>query len=189
MPAFVVAAIVGVLFFLGYRYYFRDAGRVSHQRTVADPVPGHQLLPPDADRRAVTARRPVTSAVVTVRAARTVFGGGGCCSGDVRPFDDGGSHDHVPVADEVAELYRALPVRLPPDVAVEVVSPSNWLWLLPVLVGDGRRRGLRGPELRRSVRAGLAVSSLVADGRVLSSGRLPTPEAAVAAVEAELALL
>jgi hypothetical protein len=131
----------------------------------------------------------VTSRVVLVRSARAVVGGGGgCCSGDVRPFDDGGSHDHVPVADEVAGLYRALRSRLPPEVAVEVVSPSNWLWLLPVLVADGRRRGFRGPELRRSVRAGLAASSLVADGRVLFSGTLPAPEAAVAAVEAELAL-
>lgn len=138
----------------------------------------------------------MTSRVVIVRDARTVTGGGGgCCSADVRPFDEGGAgHRHDaqgelggPV-DDVAALYRALRRELPDDVAVEVVSPMNWLWLLPVLVGDGRRRGLRGRELHRSVRAGMAVSSLVVDGAVLFSGRLPDPSEAVAAVRAELAL-
>ena len=133
----------------------------------------------------------MTSRVVLVRGARTITGGGaGCCSADVRPFDEGGTaaHRHAGPADEVAVLYRALRQALPDDVAVEVVSPMNWLWLLPVLVGDGRRRGLRGARLRRSVRAGLAVSSLVVDGAVLSSGRLPGPAEAVALVQAELAL-
>ena len=85
-------------------------------------------------------------------------------------------------------MYRALRTALPDDVAIEIVSPSNWLWLVPALVRDGRRRGKRGTTLYRSVRSGLAVSSLVADGTVLSSGRLPSPAAAVTAVEAELAL-
>ena len=87
----------------------------------------------------------------------------------------------------MAALYLALRAALPSDVDVQVVSPSNWLWLLPVLVGDGRRRGLRGAELRRSVRAGMAVSSLVVDGVVLFSGWLPDPASGVAAVRAELA--
>jgi hypothetical protein len=62
------------------------------------------------------------------------------------------------------------------------------MWLLPVLVTDGRRRGLRGRELRRSVRAGMAVGSLVVDGRVLRSGGLPPVDEAVAAARQELAL-
>jgi hypothetical protein len=107
----------------------------------------------------------------------------------VRPFDAGGdAHCHAPPADEVGAVYRALRTALPADVAVEIVSPSNWLWLVPELVRGGRRRGLRGPALRRSVRAGLAVSSLIVDGVVLASGGLPTPADAVAAVESELAL-
>lgn len=130
----------------------------------------------------------MTHRVVLVRGARSVVGSGGCCSADVRPFDDGGSHRHGLPADELGEVYRALRAALPADVAVEVVSPSNWLWLLPALVRDGRRRGLRGRALLRSVRSGLAVSSLVVDGAVLSSGRLPSPAAAVAAVEAQLTL-
>jgi hypothetical protein len=140
------------------------------------------------------------SRVVIVRDARTVTGGGGCCSGDVRPFDEGGAHGHsagpsgaaVEVrstcrpGDDVAALYRALRQALPDEVDVQVVSPSNWLWLLPALVADGRRRGLRGAALRRSVRAGMAVSSLVVDGEVLFSGWLPDPASGVAVVRAEL---
>ena len=145
------------------------------------------------------------SRVVLVRGLRgSAGGGGGCCSADVRPFDEGGgAHRHPagPAADcaapddaaaaapdDVAALYLALRTGLPGDVDVHVVAPSNWLWLLPVLIGDGRRRGLRGAQLRRSVRAGMAVSSLVVDGAVLFSGRLPDPASGVAAVRAELAL-
>ncbi|MCF6744628.1 hypothetical protein E9529_10100 [Blastococcus sp. KM273128] len=67
----------------------------------------------------------MTSRVVLVRGARAPVGGGGCCSGDVRPFDEGGSHCHVPASDAVGDVYRALRARLPDDVAIEVVSPSN----------------------------------------------------------------
>lgn len=137
------------------------------------------------------------SRVVIVRGSRSLTGGGaGCCSGDVRPFDEGGGHAHRPVADQVAdqvadevvEVYRALRATLPSEVALEVVAPSNWLWLVPMLLKDGRRRGLRGRALRRSVRAGLKTSTLVVDGRVLFSGALPEPAVAVAAAQAELAL-
>ncbi|MGY2084367.1 hypothetical protein [Blastococcus sp. SYSU DS0539] len=127
--------------------------------------------------------------VVLVRGTRTAGGASaGCCSADVRPFDEGGSHRHAAPDDAVGAVYRALRAALPTGVAVEVVSPSNWLWLVPALVTDGRRRGLRGAALRRSVRAGMAVESLIVDGAVLASGRLPAPAAAVAAVESELAL-
>ncbi|SEL99665.1 hypothetical protein SAMN04515665_12565 [Blastococcus sp. DSM 46786] len=133
----------------------------------------------------------MTSRVVLVRGPRDVAASGGCCSGDVKPFDEGGSHRHAPrdeSDDGVAPVYRALRAALPGDVAVEIVSPSNWLWLVPELVRGGRRRGLRGPALRQSVRAGMAVESLIVDGVVLASGGLPDPDTAVAAVEAQLAL-
>ena len=133
----------------------------------------------------------MTRRVVLVRDARTaVGGGGGCCSGAVRPFDEGGgacsAADRDVHADEVGAVYRALRAALPGDVDVQVVSPSNWLWLLPALYADGRRRGLRGAVLRRSVLAGSAPASLVVDGAVLFSGGLPTPDRAVEAVVAEL---
>ena len=127
------------------------------------------------------------SRVVLVRGTRTPSpAGGGCCGGDVRPFDEGGTHGHTPPADEVGDVYRALRDGLS-DVDVQIVSPSNWVWLLPELVRGARRRGLRGAALRRSVRTGLAVSSLLVDGVAVSSGTLPTPEAAVAMVARELA--
>jgi hypothetical protein len=130
----------------------------------------------------------MTHRVVLVRGPRAAGGGGGgCCSGDVRPFDEGGGHCHPVAGDEVASVYRALRTALPSDVDVEIVSPSNWLFLLPELIAGGRRRGLRGAALGRSVRAGLAVSSLVVDGRVLASGGLPPPAEAVAAVRTALA--
>ena len=124
--------------------------------------------------------------VVLVRGPRTAGGGGGCCSGDVRPFDEGGGHRHTVTDDEVAPVYRALRTALPRDVDVEIVSPTNWLFLLPELITGGRRRGLRGTALLRSVRAGLAVSSLIVDGRVLASGRLPAPDIAVDEVRSRL---
>ena len=129
----------------------------------------------------------MTRRVVLVRAARDAPAGG-CCSGDVRPFDDGGSHVHAPPRDPTAAVYRALRETLPADVRIEVTTPSNWWWLVPALTGDGRRRGLRGRALRRSVLSGLASPSLVVDGRVLFSGGLPDPAVALAATEAELAL-
>lgn len=131
----------------------------------------------------------MSSRVVLVRDARSATGGGGCCSGNVRPFDEGGAHGHAPRADEVGEVYRALRAALPGEVAAEVVSPANWLWLLPALLRDGRQRGLRGRALLRSVRTGMTPCSLVVDGAVLSCGRLPEPAAAVAMVTAELAAL
>ena len=132
----------------------------------------------------------MTSRVVLVRGPRAAAAAGGCCSGDVRPFDEGGSHRHAAPGendDDAGPVYRALRAALPADVAVEIVSPSNWLWLVPELVRGGRRQGLRGPALRRSVRAGLAVSSLIVDGAVLASGGLPSPADAVAVTRAELA--
>jgi hypothetical protein len=135
--------------------------------------------------------------VVLVRGPRTATGGGGgCCGGDVRPFDEGGGHVHAatdcrigpaPVLDDgVAPVYRALRAALAGDVDVEIVAPSNWVFLLPELVAGGRRHGLHGAALRQSVRAGLAVSSLLVDGRVLASGGLPSPAAAVDAVRVAL---
>jgi hypothetical protein len=125
----------------------------------------------------------VTSRVVLVRGTRSAApAAGGCCGGDVRLFDDGGSHRHPPRRDDVGEVYRALRSALPHHVDVQVVSPSNWLWLLPELVRGGRRSGLRGTALLRSVRAGMAASSVLVDGLPVVSGGLPDPADVVALV-------
>lgn len=118
----------------------------------------------------------MTSRVVLVRDTRSAApAAGGCCGGDVRPFDDGGSHCHPPRRDEVGEVYRALRAALPDHVDVQVVSPSNWLWLLPEVVRGARRSGLRGSALLRSVRAGMAASSVLVDGVPVVSGGMPSP--------------
>jgi hypothetical protein len=126
--------------------------------------------------------------VVLVRGPRSAGGGGGCCSGDVRPFDEGGGHCHDRPDDEAAGVYRALRAALPEDVDLEVVAPTNWPFLLPELIRGGRRRGLHGAALGRSVRSGIAVSSVLVDGVPVSSGGFPSPAAAVDLVRARLAL-
>jgi hypothetical protein len=125
--------------------------------------------------------------VVLVRGPRDAAGGGGgCCSGDLRPFDEGGGHRHGFPPDGAGELYLALRAALPDDVAVEVVAPTNWAWLVPTLLADGRRRGLRGRRLLAAVRSGLRVSSVLVDGRPVLPGGPHRPAAAVAAVRAAL---
>jgi hypothetical protein len=131
----------------------------------------------------------VTSRIVLVRDTRSAApAAGGCCGGDVRPFDDGGSHRHVPRRDRVGEVYRALRGAVPDHVDVQVVSPSNWLWLLPELVRGGRRNGLRGAALLRSVRAGMAASSVLVDGVPVISGGMPDPADVVTLVGRDGAL-
>ncbi|WP_051516008.1 hypothetical protein [Candidatus Blastococcus massiliensis] len=131
----------------------------------------------------------MTSRIVLVRGTRSAApAGGGCCGGDVRPFDEGGSHCHPPPRDEVGEVYRALRSAFPHPVDIQVVAPSNWLWLLPELIRGGRRRGMRGIALYRSVRAGMAVSSVLVDGVVVISGGLPAPTDVVRLVGQEPAL-
>jgi hypothetical protein len=122
--------------------------------------------------------------VVLVAGTRDAARRGGCCSGDVRPFDEGGqAHRHRPV-DGTAALYLALRQALPDDVAVEVVAPTNWAWLLPALLADGRRRELRGRALLGFVRTGLRVSSVLVDGVPVEA---EDHGATVAAVRAALA--
>lgn len=84
-------------------------------------------------------------------------------------------------------VYRALRDALPRDeVELTVVDPRNTAWLLPVLWRDARRRGLGPREAWRQVTRGISYNAVVVDGRVLFSGHVPEPHAAVAAVCAEL---
>ncbi len=124
----------------------------------------------------------MSSRVVLVRGPRAAAAaGGGCCSGDVRPFDEGGAHRHAPAPTGAGELYRALRESLPDDVAVEVVAPTNWVWLVPVLTAAARRRGESGLRLVRSVRRGMRVSSVLVDGVPVDRGDTASTVAAVVA--------
>lgn len=88
----------------------------------------------------------------------------------------------------MGRVYRALRDVLPEDeVDIQVVDPRNTVWLLPAIARDARRRGLTARQTWASLRRGMSWNSVVVDGAVLFSGTVPEPEAAVAAVQAELA--
>lgn len=87
----------------------------------------------------------------------------------------------------VGGLYRALRERYERDeVEICVVDPRNMIWLAPAVWRDARRRGMEPREALRQVRAGIAYNSVVVDGRVLFSGRVPLVDEAMDAVAHEL---
>jgi hypothetical protein len=89
--------------------------------------------------------------------------------------------------EKMGAVYRALKAELfDEDVEFTVVDPRNAIWLVPAILRDGRRRRLPISEMLKSVKDGVSYNSIVVDGRVLFSGRIPEPEAAVSAVKAEL---
>jgi hypothetical protein len=84
-------------------------------------------------------------------------------------------------------IYQALRAGLRGrDVEITVADPRNTAWLPPALFLDARRHGLSPREIWATVTSGVSYNSIVLDGRVLFSGRIPTPGEAVAAVEAGL---
>ncbi|HWH31006.1 MAG TPA: hypothetical protein VNU26_18975 [Mycobacteriales bacterium] len=111
--------------------------------------------------------------------------GGGCCSADVRVFDEGGGCGSSHRGDPDGAVYRMLRAALPRDVAVEVVDAGNWAWLLPALTADARRAHLRGPDLLHRVRAGLRAGSVLVDGEPVAE-LAADPESVLAAVRARL---
>ena len=85
-------------------------------------------------------------------------------------------------------IYRALRSELPRDtIEITVVDPRNMVWLIPTIVRDGRRRGMRGGELWRQVNNGVRNGAIVVDGRAMSAADYTEPDAAVDAVLRELA--
>ena len=87
----------------------------------------------------------------------------------------------------MGEVYRALRAELfDEDAEITVVDPRNMVWLVPALWRDTRRRGLGLKEAWGQLQRGVSYTSIVVDGKVLFSGRVPSVEDAVAAVEEEL---
>ncbi len=119
--------------------------------------------------------------------------GSGCCGrlggqntelGDAETFRLNRSE-----MEAMGEVYRALRAELPRgDVEIAVVDPRNALWLVPALFRDARQRGLGLKETCSQLRRGISYTSIVVDGKVLFSGRIPPVEDAVAAVTKELGL-
>lgn len=120
--------------------------------------------------------------VLLVREGRQA--GGGCCGGlDADPAADAG-HRHLHRDREaMGAVYRALAAELPRDVVdVQVVDPRNLPFLVPAVLRDARRAGQGWLDACRQLPRGCAHGSIVVDGRVMSHGSVPPPDAAVALV-------
>lgn len=131
--------------------------------------------------------------VLLVRELDAQVSASGCCGrlgGEGSEIGDGRDYAHNRVEMEaMGRVYRALKEALfDRDVGITVVDPRNALWLLPAIVRDARRRGVRLSisKTLASVRRGISYNAVLLDGKVLFSGRVPAPEEAVRAVFAEL---
>jgi hypothetical protein len=82
-------------------------------------------------------------------------------------------------------LYRALR-RRHPHVDVQVCDPGNMAWLIPAIVRDARRRGLRGWRVLRELRRGVGHNAVIVDGRVLHWGAVPAVGALMEAIDGEV---
>lgn len=134
--------------------------------------------------------------ILLVREIDAQVSASGCC-GRIGGKDSeiGGGQDYAHnrlEMESMGEVYRALKRSLfDEDVEISVVDPRNAVWLIPAIVSDARRRGRRlsATETLGSVRRGISYNSVILDGKVLFSGRIPSPEAAIEAVFAELGVL
>lgn len=129
--------------------------------------------------------------VILVREWDAQVSASGCCGrigGKHSEFGEGEAYAHNRVEMErMGEVYRALKEALfDEDVELTVVDPRNAVWLVPALLKDARRNGLSFGDMWRGVTKGVSYNSVVVDGKVLFSGRIPSPEDAVSAVRAEI---
>lgn len=121
------------------------------------------------------------------------LGGSGCCGRlDADAVRSVNPEQENPFAycradmERTGSVYTALRERFTDDeVELVVVDPRNTVWLLPAVWRDARRRGLSVRDTLRQVNAATSPCALVCDGLVL--GTDAAPEAAVAAVETDLA--
>lgn len=130
--------------------------------------------------------------VLLVREWDQQMGGSGCCGrldtdsvGALREGAESPFTHHRPRMERMGAVYRALRDRFDADVEVTVVDPRNSAWLLPTIWRDARGRGVPVASALRQVSRGTASGAVVCDGVVVATD--PTPQEAVAAVEADLA--
>ncbi|MGH3087794.1 MAG: hypothetical protein ACRDSJ_10825 [Rubrobacteraceae bacterium] len=129
--------------------------------------------------------------ILLVRELDAQVSASGCCGrigGKDSEIGGGEDYAHNRVEMEaMGEVYRALKKALfDEDVEITVVDPRNAVWLLPTIIRDARRSGRSVGETLRSVKNGISYNSVLFDGKVLFSGRVPSPDAAVEAVFREL---
>jgi hypothetical protein len=116
--------------------------------------------------------------------------GSGCC-GRLEGGDSeiAGAADFGRCRDDMEAMgavYRALRAELP-GIDVEVVDPRNLTFLLPGMIRDARRGGASFAQAVRELRRGCGQGAIVVDGRVVSSGIIPSPDRAVDLVLRQLA--
>ncbi|MGI8650484.1 MAG: hypothetical protein ACR2KW_08920 [Rubrobacter sp.] len=129
--------------------------------------------------------------ILLVRELDAQVSASGCCGRIGGKHSElGGGQDYSHNRHEMeamGRVYRALKEALfDEDVEISVVDPRNAIWLLPAILSDARRHRLSALETLRSVKRGISYNSIVLDGKVLFSGRIPPAEKAVAAVLKEL---
>ena len=129
--------------------------------------------------------------IILVREWDAQLAASGCCGrlggqntelGDTETFAANRSE-----MEAMGEVYRALRAELlDEDAEITVVDPRNMVWLVPALWRDTRRRGLSLKEIWGQLQRGVSYTSIVVDGKVLFSGRIPPVEDVVAAINEEL---
>lgn len=131
--------------------------------------------------------------ILLVREIDAQVSASGCCGrigGKDSEIGGGRDYAHNRVEMEsMGEVYRALKKSLfDEDVEISVVDPRNAIWLIPAIISDARHRGRRlsVSETLGSMKRGVSYNSIILDGKVLFSGRIPAPRAVVEAVFAEL---
>ncbi|MPZ72014.1 MAG: hypothetical protein GEU74_02080 [Nitriliruptorales bacterium] len=127
--------------------------------------------------------------VILVREWDGQTSGSGCCGRLGGVCDDLGNADDYARSradmEAMGAVYRGIR-RTYPDVHVEICDPRNMFWLIPAIVHDARRRGLRGAEVRAQVRRGVARNAVIVDGLVLHWGEPPAVAPLLDALEREL---
>lgn len=152
----------------------------------ASPPAGSGATGSPADARAAR------HSILLVREWDQQMSGSGCCGrlGGIGN-DLGREEDFAPARagmEAMGAVYRALRAGLPEDeVELTVVDPRNTIWLIPRIVRDARRRGVRGAALWGEVRRGTANGAVVVDGRAVCTGELPSPDEVLARVRAAMA--
>lgn len=126
--------------------------------------------------------------VVLVREWEQQMSGSGCCGrleGDM--LGGAGNRDRVfaerrNIMEAMGPLYRRLRGRFGDDLDLLVVDPRNQISLIPRLVRDFWRYGVRWGEALRTLRD-LSTSSVVVNGRLFARGAWPPAEAVIIHIE------
>jgi len=124
--------------------------------------------------------------VVLVREWEQQMSGSGCCGrleGDV--LGSGGDRifpERRVIMEAMGPLYRRLRGRFGDGLDLLVVDPRNQISMVPRLVRDFWRYGVRWGDALRTLRD-INTSSVVINGRLFSRGAWPPAEAVIVEIE------